>query len=184
MNPPGSPTDDRRPVRRLAIAEARTPMPTEAPPGRTAREPCDPRRRSGPRRDRRPGRRAGRRASTPANGSSEGIAATIGVLLVVGLVWLGIQAINVLFLVFVAILLASGLDRRVGSMRARLPIGLGSSILLGYGVFAVVDRRRRLPGRADGGQPDRPVRDRASSVARARPRVGADAPARRSCPRP
>ena len=67
----------------------------------------------------------------------KGIAATIGVLVVLGLVWLGIQATNVLILVFVAILLASGLRPAVGLMRARLPIGLGTSILLGYGVFAV-----------------------------------------------
>ena len=55
----------------------------------------------------------------------------------VGLVWLGIQAINVLVLVFVGILLAAGLEPALGSMRARLPIGLASSILLGYGIFVV-----------------------------------------------
>jgi len=73
----------------------------------------------------------------PGEWVHKGIAATIGVLVVLGLVWLSIQATNVLILVFVAILLASGLRPAVGLMRSRLPIGLGTSILLGYGVFAV-----------------------------------------------
>ena len=70
---------------------------------------------------RRSNHRAGSGPTTqPASGVDpgewvhKGIAATIGVLLVVGLVWLGIQATNVLILVFVAILLAAGLDRRSG----------------------------------------------------------------------
>ena len=103
----------------------------------------------------------------------KGIAATIGVLVVLGLVWLGIQATNVLILVFVAILLASGLRPAVGLMRARLPIGLGTSILLGYGVFAVSIVVVSFLRRADRGQPDRPVRHRAAGVPRARPGVGA-----------
>ncbi len=73
----------------------------------------------------------------PGEWVQRGIALTIGVVLVVGLVWLGIQALNVLVLVFVAILLAAGLEPALGSMRARLPIGLASSILLGYGIFVV-----------------------------------------------
>src|SRR4051794_33161076 len=56
----------------------------------------------------------------------KGIAVSIGVLVVVGLVWLAIHATNVLILVFVAILLAPGLRPAGGLMRGRLPIGLGT----------------------------------------------------------
>ncbi len=64
-----------------------------------------------------------------------GIAATAGVLVVLGIGWLGYRGAGVLVLVFVAILLADGLQPIVGSMRARLPMGLGACILLVYGTF-------------------------------------------------
>ncbi len=73
----------------------------------------------------------------PGDWVRRAVAGTIGVLVVIGLVWIGIQALNVLILVFAAVLLAAGLEPAVDSMRKRLPIGLGSSILLGYGLFAV-----------------------------------------------
>jgi predicted PurR-regulated permease PerM len=64
-----------------------------------------------------------------------GIAATVGVLAVVTIAWLGSRAVGVLVIVFVAILLADGLQPVVTAMRARLPVGLGTSILLVYGAF-------------------------------------------------
>jgi predicted PurR-regulated permease PerM len=66
-----------------------------------------------------------------------GFAFTAGAAAVVGLVWLAVQAINVLVLVFVAILLAAGLEPVVGSLRAHLPVGRTGGILLAYGAFLV-----------------------------------------------
>jgi predicted PurR-regulated permease PerM len=66
-----------------------------------------------------------------------GLAFTAGAAVVVGLVWLAAQAINVLLLVFVAILLAAGLEPVVGWLRAHLPVGRTGGILLAYGAFFV-----------------------------------------------
>ena len=120
-------------------------------------------------------RRGGRRR--PGEWVRQAVAGTIGVLVVLGLVWLGIQATNVLILVFVAILLAAGLRPAVGLDGTRLPIGLGTSILLGYGVFAVsiVAVRswscRPRSARSTGSRPSSRPRGPGS-------RVGEDSPAR------
>jgi predicted PurR-regulated permease PerM len=66
-----------------------------------------------------------------------GFAFAAGVTAVVGLVWLAVQAINVLVLVFVAILLAAGLEPVVGSLRTHLPVGRTGGILLAYSAFVV-----------------------------------------------
>ena len=66
-----------------------------------------------------------------------GIAFSIGALVVLGLVWLAVLALNVLILIFVAILLAAGLEPVVKALRARLPVGRRASILLAYGAFVV-----------------------------------------------
>jgi predicted PurR-regulated permease PerM len=66
-----------------------------------------------------------------------GVAFTAGAAVVVGLVWLAARAINVLLLVFVAILLAAGLEPVVGWLRAHLRVGRTGGILLAYGAFFV-----------------------------------------------
>ena len=66
-----------------------------------------------------------------------GMALTTGGLAVLALVWLAVLAVNVLILVFLAILLAAGLDPVVGWLRARLPVGRRASILLAYAAFLV-----------------------------------------------
>jgi predicted PurR-regulated permease PerM len=66
-----------------------------------------------------------------------GFAFAVGAAAVIGLLWLAVQAINVLVLVFVAILLAAGLEPVVGSLRSLLPVGRTGGILLAYGAFFV-----------------------------------------------
>lgn len=69
--------------------------------------------------------------------ASRGSAVALGALAVLGLAWIAIQATNVLILAFVAILLAAGLEPVIERLRARIPVGRGSSILLTYGTFLV-----------------------------------------------
>jgi len=66
-----------------------------------------------------------------------GIGLALGVLIVYGLVQLGLAAGNVLLLLFVAILLASALEPIVGTLRDRLPLGRGATILVVYATFLV-----------------------------------------------
>lgn len=66
-----------------------------------------------------------------------GIGFTTGAMAVLGLIWLAGLAANVLILVFVAVLLAAGLEPVVRWLRARLPVGRRASILLAYGAFLV-----------------------------------------------
>ncbi|HEX6868286.1 MAG TPA: AI-2E family transporter, partial [Candidatus Limnocylindrales bacterium] len=61
-----------------------------------------------------------------------GMALALGALIVIGLVQLGIAASGVLLLVFIAILLAAGLEPVVGWLRDRLPIPRGATILIVY----------------------------------------------------
>ena len=61
-----------------------------------------------------------------------------GVALVVGLIGLAYAAASVLFLVFLSIVLASGLEPLVGGVRSRVGIGRGLTILLVYGAFFLV----------------------------------------------
>jgi predicted PurR-regulated permease PerM len=64
-----------------------------------------------------------------------GAALTIGALLVVGVLAFAWAAGAVLVLMFVAVILASGLQPVVSWLRGHLPIGRGAAILLVYGVF-------------------------------------------------
>lgn len=66
-----------------------------------------------------------------------GMGLALGVAVVVGLIGLASAAIDVLVLLFVAVLLASALEPVVGTVRGRLPVGRGSSILLVYLAFFV-----------------------------------------------
>jgi predicted PurR-regulated permease PerM len=58
-----------------------------------------------------------------------------GFALVAAILIVGLAAINVLALVFVAVILASGLQPIVAWIRGHLPIGRGPTILLVYGAF-------------------------------------------------
>ena len=62
----------------------------------------------------------------------------IGVGLIIALAALGIAAINVLVLVFVAVILASGLQPFIAWIRGHLSIGRGPTILLVYGAFLAI----------------------------------------------
>ena len=64
-----------------------------------------------------------------------GAGLAIGVALVVGVLGFAWAAGPVLVLMFVAVILAAGLQPIVAWLRARLHIGRGASILLVYGVF-------------------------------------------------
>jgi predicted PurR-regulated permease PerM len=67
-----------------------------------------------------------------------GMGLAIGILAVVGLVLLGVAAGGVLLLLFVAVLLASALEPGIGTVRDRLPLGRGSTILVVYVTFFVL----------------------------------------------
>jgi predicted PurR-regulated permease PerM len=64
-----------------------------------------------------------------------GAGLAIGVALVAAVIVIGLAAINVLILVFIAVILASGLEPMIDWLRGRLPIGRGSTILIVYGLF-------------------------------------------------
>jgi predicted PurR-regulated permease PerM len=64
-----------------------------------------------------------------------GAALAVGVGLVVGILALAWAAGPVLVLMFVAVILASGLQPIISWLRGHLPIGRGAAILLVYGVF-------------------------------------------------
>ena len=66
-----------------------------------------------------------------------GIGLTIGVGLVLTIGTGLVAAAKVLLLVFVSILLASGLEPMVGWLRARLHLGRGLTILIVYAAFLV-----------------------------------------------
>lgn len=67
-----------------------------------------------------------------------GMALTLGVAVVYGLIMLGIAAGDVLLLVFISVLLASALEPVIGALRARLPLGRGATILVVYATFFLV----------------------------------------------
>jgi len=69
---------------------------------------------------------------------TRGAGLAIGVGLVLGLVALAVAAGHVLILVFIAVILASGLEPFVAWIRGHLVIGRGPTILLVYAVFLVV----------------------------------------------
>ena len=51
------------------------------------------------------------------------------------MVLVGVAAIHVLILMFIAVILASGLQPFIDWLRGRLPIGRGPTILIVYGLF-------------------------------------------------
>jgi len=67
-----------------------------------------------------------------------GMALAIGVAVIYGLITLGIAAADVLLLIFVAVLLASALEPVIGTLRSRIPLGRGATILVVYASFFVV----------------------------------------------
>jgi predicted PurR-regulated permease PerM len=68
-----------------------------------------------------------------------GMGLAIGVLVIAGLAMLGAAAGSVFLLLFLAILLASALEPGIGTIRARVPIGRGATILFVYlGFFVLV----------------------------------------------
>lgn len=69
--------------------------------------------------------------------SVRGIGLALGVALVVGILALAGTAGRVLLLVFVAVLLASGLEPLIGWVRGRIPLPRGPTILVVYGLFIV-----------------------------------------------
>lgn len=64
-----------------------------------------------------------------------GIGLGVGVAIVIGLTYLGLAAASVLLLVFLSVLLASGLEPVVGWIRGRTGIPRGAAILLVYAAF-------------------------------------------------
>lgn len=66
---------------------------------------------------------------------SRGAALTLGAALVIGALVLAWAVGHVLVLMFVAVILASGLQPIIAWLRGHLPIGRGVAILLVYGVF-------------------------------------------------
>jgi predicted PurR-regulated permease PerM len=69
--------------------------------------------------------------------ATRGMGLTLGALIVIGLVALGIAAGGVLILFFVAVLLASALEPMVGAIRQHVPLGRGVTIMLVYAAFFV-----------------------------------------------
>jgi predicted PurR-regulated permease PerM len=69
---------------------------------------------------------------------TRGAGASIGVALVVGVIALAYAAGKVVLLVFVAVILASGLQPVIGWIRAHSPIGRGPAILVVYGLFLAI----------------------------------------------
>ena len=69
---------------------------------------------------------------------TRGAGVAIGVALVVGVIALVFAAGKVLLLVFVAVILASGLQPVIGWIRAHSPIGRGPAILVVYGLFLAI----------------------------------------------
>jgi predicted PurR-regulated permease PerM len=67
-----------------------------------------------------------------------GAGLAIGVAIVAAVILVGYAAIHVLLLVFIAVILASGLSPIVDGLRGRLPIGRSATILIVYGLFLAV----------------------------------------------
>ncbi len=69
---------------------------------------------------------------------TRGTGVAIGVALVAGVIALAFAAGKVLLLVFVAVILAAGLQPVIGWIRAHSPIGRGPAILVVYGLFLAI----------------------------------------------
>ncbi len=70
--------------------------------------------------------------------TSRGAGLALGAAFIVGLIYLALQASGVILLIFLAILLGSGLEPFVGWIRARVPLGRGATILVVYAGFLVL----------------------------------------------
>jgi predicted PurR-regulated permease PerM len=66
---------------------------------------------------------------------ARGAGFAVGIVIVAAVVLVGVAASNVLVLVFVAVILASGLQPVIAWIRGHVPIGRGSAILVVYGAF-------------------------------------------------
>jgi len=64
-----------------------------------------------------------------------GAGLALGVAFVALVILVGVAAIQVLVLMFIAVILASGLQPIIDWLRGRLPIGRGPTILIVYGLF-------------------------------------------------
>ena len=69
---------------------------------------------------------------------SRGAGLALGFLIVAAIVLVAVAARNVLVLVFIAVILASGLQPFIAWLRGHMSIGRGPTILLVYGVFLVI----------------------------------------------
>jgi predicted PurR-regulated permease PerM len=69
---------------------------------------------------------------------ARGAGLAVGFLIVAALFLVGLAAWNVLVLVFVAVILAAGLEPVIAWLRGHLPIGRGLAILLVYGLFLAI----------------------------------------------
>jgi predicted PurR-regulated permease PerM len=69
---------------------------------------------------------------------TRGAGLTVGVLFVAALVLVGYAARNVLVLMLIAVILASGLQPVIAWLRGHVPIGRGPAILLVYGLFLAI----------------------------------------------
>jgi len=70
--------------------------------------------------------------------TTRGAGLALGAAFIVGLIYLALQASGVILLIFLAILLASGLEPFVGWLRARVPLGRGATILVVYAGFLLL----------------------------------------------
>lgn len=69
---------------------------------------------------------------------TRGMGLAVGVAIVAASIFIALRAGNVLLLVFLAILLASGLEPFVGWVRAHVPLGRGPVILIVYALFVLL----------------------------------------------
>jgi predicted PurR-regulated permease PerM len=69
---------------------------------------------------------------------ARGAGLAVGVVHVAGIVMVGVAARNVLVLMFIAVILASGLQPVIGWLRSHLRIGRGAALLLVYGMFLAI----------------------------------------------
>ena len=68
-----------------------------------------------------------------------GVGLAFGVAIALGIIYMLLQGKQVVLLVFVALLLASGLEPLIDRVRARSPLGRGATLLLVYvGFFGLV----------------------------------------------
>jgi hypothetical protein len=101
-----------------------------------------------------------------------GAGLAIGVALVALVILVGLAAIQVLVLMFIAVILASGLQPIIDWLRGRLPIGRGPTILIVYGLFLATVVGLAGRRRADRARPGATGRDVRPAGPRPRPGHG------------